>query len=387
MEKIYLDYAATAPTDPAVIRAMEPFFFERFGNASSAHSFGQEAKKAAEDARQAVAGFIHAKPEEIIFTSGGSESNNHAIFGVADALSSKGNHIIVSNIEHHSVSKTVEHLEKKGLKVTRVSVNTDGLIDPEDVKKAVTDKTILISVMHANNEIGTIQPVAEIGKIAKGKNIYFHCDAVQTVGHLPLDVRELNIDFLSFSGHKFCGPKGVGALYMRKGVKALKFIHGGDQERERRASTLNLPGIVGLGKALEICKEKMAEEIKTQTFLRDKIIQEIKKRIPDSFLNGHRVQRLPNNVNVAFNGVDGEALLMSLDMAGIAVSMGSACTAAARLPSYTLRAIGLSDELAFSAIRITVGRWTDEQQVDSFLNHLVPMVERLRSMSASYHKP
>ena len=384
MHKIYLDYAATTPADPQVAEAMQPYFFEKFGNASSPHKTGQEAKKAIENARETSARFIGAKSEELIFTSGGTESNNQAVFGVAHALQSKGNHIIISRIEHHSVTEAAHQLEKEGCRISYIGVDKTGLIDPAEVKKAVTDKTILISIMHANNEIGTIQPIQEVGKIAREKGIYFHCDAVQTVGHIPVDVAEMQVDLLSLAGHKFYGPKGVGALYVRKGIKIAPFLFGGDQERGRRASTHNLPGIVGLGKASELCREKMAQEAKTQSILRDKIISTVTKRISDSFLNGHPNDRLPNNVNFSFTGIEGESLLMSLDMVGVAVSMGSACTSGALEPSYVLRAIGRSDELALGSIRITLGRWTTEKDINYFLEQLISIVERLRSLSSTH---
>ena len=385
-KNIYLDYASTTPTDPEVLKAMQPFFFEKFGNASSPHTVGQEAKKAIEDARQTLSSFIGAKLEEIVFTSGGTESNNHAILGVIHAMQSKGNHVITSKIEHHSVLEAISHLERQGIKVSYLGVDKNGFVNPEDVRKAVTDKTVLISIMHANNEIGTIQPIAEIGKIAKEKGITFHSDCIQTVGHIPVNVDELNLDLLSIAAHKFYGPKGVGALFIRKGTKISRFLLGGDQERGRRASTHNLPGIVGLGKAVELCKVQMSEEIRTQTTLRDKIINEISRRIDDAYLNGHATQRLPNNINFSFAGVDGESLLMSLDMAGISVSMGSACTSGALEPSYVLRAIGVKDELALGSLRITLGRWTKEEQVDYFLDHLPKTIEQLRKMSSSGKK-
>ncbi len=385
-KNIYLDYASTTPTDPEVLKAMQPFFFEKFGNASSPHTVGQEAKKAIEDARQTLSSFIGAKLEEIVFTSGGTESNNHAILGVIHAMQSKGNHVITSKIEHHSVLEAISHLERQGIKVSYLGVDKNGFVNPEDVRKAVTDKTVLISIMHANNEIGTIQPIAEIGKIAKEKGITFHSDCIQTVGHIPVNVDELNLDLLSIAAHKFYGPKGVGALFIRKGTKISRFLLGGDQERGRRASTHNLPGIVGLGKAVELCKVQMSEEIRTQTTLRDKIINEISRRIDDAYLNGHATQRLPNNFNFSFAGVDGESLLMSLDMAGISVSMGSACTSGALEPSYVLRAIGVKDELALGSLRITLGRWTKEEQVDYFLDHLPKTIEQLRKMSSSGKK-
>ena len=384
MRKIYLDYAATTPADPEVVKAMQPFFFEKFGNASSPHGTGREAKKAVENARAALAQLIGAKPEEIIFTSGGTESNNHVLFGVADALKAKGNHIIISKVEHHSILEAAHHLEKRGCTITYLPVDKNGCVDPHEASRSISDKTILISVMHANNEIGTIEPINEIAELAKQKGVYVHTDAAQTVGHIPVNIDQLKVDFLTVVGHKFCAPKGVGALYIRKGSKISPLLVGGGQERGRRSSTLNLTGIVGLGKAAELCRGQMAEEIKTQTVLRNQIISAVSKRITDSFLNGHPDKRLPNNVNFSFAGIEGESLLMSLDMAGIAVSMGSACTSGALEPSYVLRAIGRSDELALGSIRITLGRWTTQEDVDYFLNQLVPIVERLRTLNSAH---
>jgi len=380
MKKIYFDYASTTPADPAVMQAMEPYFFEHFGNASSPHALGREAKKAVEDARQELAGFIAAHPEEVVFTSGATESNNQAIFGVARHLKEKGDHVIVSRIEHPSVYEPVESLQKEGFQVTYLDVDKTGLVNPDDVKKAVTDQTILIAVMHASNEIGTLQPVQAIGKIAREKNISFLVDAVQTVGHIPVDVNDLNCDLLSFSAHKFYGPKGVGALYIRKGTPLKSFLLGGDQERGRRAATQNVPGIVGLGKAIELCRQKMPEEMRIQAALRDRLIEEISARIKDVVLNGHAVNRLPNNVHFSFSSVQGEALLMSLDMEGIAASQGSACTSGALEPSRVLRAIGLSDSLAYGALRLTIGRWTKEEDIDYVSAKLPPIIERLRKI-------
>lgn len=386
MRSVYLDYAATTPTDPEVLKAMEPYFFEKFGNASSIYSLGQEAKKAIEDAREKVASFLGAKPEEIVFTSGGSESDNFAIKGVADALEKKGNHILTTAIEHHAVSEPCKFLEKHGFKITFVGVDKNGLVNPQEIKKAITDKTILISVMHANNEIGTIQPIAEIGRIAREKGIYFHTDAVQTVGHIPLKVDELNSDLLSLSGHKFYGPKGVGALYIRKGTRIETFLHGGDQERGRRASTYNTPGIVGLGKAVELCEKKMQEEAAFETRLRDRLIKEIPEKIPEVRLNGHPTQRLPNNVNFSIKYIEGESILLNLDMLGIAASTGSACTSTSLEPSHVLLAIGLPHEIAHGSLRLTLGRWTKEEDIDYLLQHLPEIVQKLRSMSPLYEK-
>ncbi len=386
MKRVYFDYAATTPTDPEVLGAMEPYFFEKFGNASSLHAYGQEAKKALEDSRQELAEFINAKPEEIVFTSGGTESDNSALLGVAYALEKKGNHIIASAIEHHAISVPAKFLEKKGFKVTYLGVDKDGLVSCDDLKKAITDKTILISVMHANNEIGTIEPIAQLGTIAKEKGIYFHTDAVQTVGHIPINVDQLNVNLLSLSSHKFYGPKGVGALYIRKGTRLETFMRGGDQERGRRASTHNVSGIVGLAKAIQLCRKNMESETKFQTAMRDRLIKEIPVRIPEVRLNGHPGQRLPNNVNFSIKYIEGESILLSLDMFGIACSTGSACTSSSLEPSHVLLAIGLDHATAHGSLRITLGRWTKESDIDYLLEKLPQVVQKLRAMSPLYEK-
>jgi len=386
MKKVYFDYAATTPTDPEVLAAMEPYFFERFGNASSLHAYGQEAKKAVEDAREMLAEFIGAGPEEIVFTSGGTESDNFALLGSAYALEKKGNHIITSAIEHHAISEPAKFLEKKGFKVTYLKVDKDGLVSPQELREAITDKTILVSIMQANNEIGTLEPIAELGKMVKEKGIYFHTDAVQTIGHIPVNVDELNVDILSLSGHKFYGPKGVGALYIRKGSRLETFMRGGDQERGRRGSTYNTTGIVGLGKAIELCRKNMKNEIKFQTALRDKLIKEIPARIPEVRLNGHPVKRLPNNVNFSIKYIEGESMLLNLDLFGIACSTGSACTSSSLEPSHVLLAIGLDHETAHGSLRITLGRWTKESDIVYFLEKLPPIVQKLRAMSPLYEK-
>jgi cysteine desulfurase len=386
MKRAYLDYAATTPCDPQVLKAMEPYFFEKFGNASSLHAFGQEAKNAIEYSREKLALFIGAKPDEIVFTSGGTESNNFAIKGIAYALEKKGNHIITSGVEHHAITEPCKFLEKRGFNITYVGVDKYGLVSPESLKKAITDKTILISVMHANNEIGTIQPIAEIGKIAKEKGIYFHTDAVQTIGHIPVNVNDLNVDSLSLSAHKFYGPKGVGALYIRKGTRIETFLHGGDQEKGRRASTHNTPGIVGLGRAIELCEDKMGEDAKYQINLRDKLIKAIPEKISQVILNGHPTKRLPNNVNFSIRYIEGESILLNLDMLGIAASTGSACTSSSLEPSYVLLAIGLSHEIAHGSLRITLGRWTKEDDINYLLECLPKIVEKLRAMSPLYEK-
>lgn len=386
MRKVYLDYAATTPCDPEVLAAMEPYFFKKFGNASSLHSYGQEAKKALEESREIVADFIGARPQEIVFTSGGTESDNFALLGAAEALEKKGNHIITSVIEHHAISEPAKLLEKRGFEITYLAVDKDGLVSAEDLKKAITDKTILISVMAANNEIGTLEPIGQLGKIAKEKGIYLHTDAVQTVGHVPINVDELGVDLLSLSAHKFYGPKGVGALYIRKGTRLETFMRGGDQETGRRASTHNISGIVGCAKAIELCRKKMAGEIKFQNALRDKLIKEIPARIPEVRLNGHPTLRLPNNVNFSIKYIEGESMLLSLDLLGIACSTGSACTSSSLEPSHVLLAIGLDHATAHGSLRITLGRWTKESDIDYLLEKLPQVVEKLRAMSPLYER-
>lgn len=386
MERIYLDYAATTPCDPQVLEAMKPYFAEKFGNPSSIHSFGQEAKKGMEDSRQVLADFMGAKPEEIIFTSGGTEANNMAIFGVCGALEKKGNHIITSAIEHHAVIEPCKVLEKRGYAVTYVKVDKNGIVDPQEIKKAITDKTILISIMQANNEIGVIQPIAEIGKIAKEKGIAFHSDAVQSVGHIPVNVNDLNVDLLSLSAHKFYGPKGVGALYIRKGTRINRLLHGGDQEKGRRASTSNVPGIAGLGKAIELCEPKMKEEADFQMSLRDSLIKGLLGKVDQCRLNGHPSLRLPNNVNMSFEYIEGESMLLNLDMLGIAASTGSACTSSSLEPSHVLLAIGLPHEIAHASLRFSLGRWTRKSDIDYLLEVLPGIINKLRQMSPLYEK-
>lgn len=378
MNRIYFDYASTTPTDPLVIKAMEPFFFEAFGNASSPHSIGQEALKALEDSRKTVADFWGAKPAEIVFTSGATESNNHAISGIVYHAMERGDHIIVSSVEHHSVLEPVEQLKRDGFKVTYLPVTSDGLVNPEDVKKAVNDQTILIAVMHASNEIGTIQPIKEISAIARERDVPFLVDAVQAAGHIPLNVKDLGCDLLSVSAHKFYGPKGVGALYIREGVKVSPFLLGGDQERGRRASTQNVAACVGMAKAVEICRQHMQEEARRQSAWRDRIIKEISQKVKGVQVNGSLANRLPNNAHFSFEGISGEALLMSLDMKGICVSMGSACTSGALEPSHVLRAIGLSDDWAMGALRVSLGRFNREEDIIQLLEILPQTVEELR---------
>lgn len=378
MERIYFDYASTTPVDPRVLEAMRPYFCEKFGNPSSPHTFGREANDALEHARETVAQFIGARPHEVVFNSGGTEGNNHAIFGVARGLKKRGNHIIASSIEHHSAHGPLEYLAGEGYKITYLPVDAQGLVDPEDVRKAIGKETILIVLMHANNEIGTIQPVAEVGRIAQEQQVPFLIDAVQTVGHILVDVGALGADLLTLSGHKFYGPKGAGALYIRQGLKVPSFLLGGDQERGRRASTQNVAGAVGLAKALELCRVHMDEEARVQSRWRDELLAEVPRRIEGVIVNGHPTRRLPNNAHFSFEGVDGESLLLSLDMAGVAASMGSACTSGAMEISAVLRAIGLSDDLARGALRISLGRWTRQEHIDLLLEHLPQMAVGLR---------
>ena len=381
MKRIYLDYAATTPVAPEVVQAMLPYFSDAFGNPSSIHSFGQEAKAASEEARDKVADLIGARSEEIVFTSGGTEADNFAIKGVAYANEGKGNHIISTYIEHHAVIETCKFLERRGFEVTYLPVDSSALVDPEDVKRAITDKTILVSVMHANNEVGTIEPIAEIGKIARERGAYFHTDAVQTVGHIPVNVDGLGVDLLSMSSHKLYGPKGVGMLYVRKGTRIVPLLHGGEQERRRRASTENVAGIVGLGKAAEIAQKEMEGEVKRLTQLREKLISGLFQRIEHIRLNGHPILRLPNNVNMSIEFVEGESMLLNLDLEGIAASTGSACSSGSLEPSHVLQAMGLSQELCHGSLRFSLGRQTTEEEIDRVLEVLPRIVDRLRAMS------
>ena len=377
MDRIYLDNAATTAVSPEVLEAMLPYFTQCFGNPSSIHSTGRDARRVVDAARRQVAAAIGAQPQEIYFTAGGSESDNWAIKGTAFAKKSRGNHIITSAIEHHAVLHTCAWLEKQGFEVTYLPVDEFGRVRVEDVEKAITDKTILITIMAANNEIGTIQPIAEIGKLAHDKGILFHTDAVQAIGAMPIDVNAMHIDMLSMSGHKFHGPKGIGALYIRKGVKIDQYLHGGGQ----RAGTENLAGIVGMGKAIEIATQHLEENARRLTVLRDKLIDGILAEIPDVRLNGHRTQRLPNNVNVSVRYVEGEALLLRLDLAGIAGSSGSACTSGSLDPSHVLLAIGLPHEIAHGSLRLFLGTDTTEAEIDEVLDKLPGIVKNLRDMS------
>ena len=381
MRRIYLDYAATTPTHPEVVKTMLPYFTEAFGNPSSIYSYGQEANEAIEEARAKVADLIGARNEEIVFTSGGTEADNFAIKGVACANESKGNHIITSSVEHHAVMETCKFLEKNGFNVTYLPVDEYGMVDPSDVKKAITGKTTIISVMHANNEMGTIEPIAEIGKIAREAGVYFHTDAVQAVGHIPVDVNELKVDLLSTSAHKLYGPKGVGALYIRKGTRIASFMHGGEQEKRRRASTENVPGIVGFGKAAELALQEIDVEAQRLTYLRDQLTKGILERIDHIHLNGHPQRRLPNNVNMSVDFVEGESILLNLDLEGICASTGSACSSSSLEPSYVLLAMGLLPEQAHGSLRLTLGKWTGEEDINRVLEVLPRVVARLRAMS------
>lgn len=382
MNRIYLDYAATTPVDPRVREAMEPYLERLFGNPSSIHTFGQEALVAVENARKNVAALLQADPQEIVFTGSGTESDNTAIISACRTFHQKGNHLVITAIEHHAVIHICDFMKEQGFDVTLIPVGSEGIADPADIRKALTKKTILISVMHANNEIGTIQPVREIGEIAKDRGICFHTDAVQTFGHIPVLVDELHADFLSLSAHKLYGPKGVGALYIRKGTPFVPLIHGGGQEKNRRSSTHNVPGIVGLGKAAELAAAEMQEEHGRILSLRERLSEKIKQTIGGVCINGHTVNRLANNLNMSIDGVEGESLLMRLDMEGIAMSSGSACSSGSGEPSYVLLALGLQKEQARGSIRITLGRFTTEGEVDRTADVLKKVVNALRSLSA-----
>lgn len=381
---IYLDNAATTATKPEVLEAMLPYFTQVYGNPSSIHRAGRDARRAVEHAREQVAAALNADKGEIYFTAGGSESDNWALKGTAFAHREKGNHIITTQIEHHAVLHTCQWLERQGFEVTHLPVDADGLVDPADVERAITDRTILVSVMMANNEIGTIEPIAEIARIAHAHGVLMHTDAVQAVGAVEVDVRALGVDMLSLSAHKFYGPKGVGALYVRRGVKLDTYMHGGAQERGRRAGTEYLPGIVGLGKAIELATADIAGHAARLTAMRDRLIDGILKEIPYARLNGHRTRRLPGNVNVSIEYIEGEALLLRLDLAGIEGSSGSACTSGSLDPSHVLLAIGLPHEIAHGSLRLTLGDYNTEADVDATLAALPEIVRTLRDMSPMY---
>jgi len=377
VKPIYLDYAATTPVDPRVAAAMAPYLTERFGNASSVHSFGQEAREAVERARAQIAAALGAAPDEVVFTSGATEADNFALFGVAEALRERGRHVVVSAVEHHAVLEPAHVLAARGFEVTVLPVDGAGRVDPDAVRRALRPDTILVSVMHANNEIGTIQPVAEIGRLTRERGVCFHCDAAQTFGLLPIDVDALGVDLLALSAHKRYGPKGVGALYIRRGTPLVRFLHGGSQERNRRAGTLNVPAIVGFGEAVRIALAEREAEVARLRRLRDRLIAGL-LALEGARLNGHPTERLPGNVNVSFRGADSESLLLALDLQGIAASSGSACTAGSLEPSHVLSAIGLAPEEAAGTLRFSLGRWTGEAEVDRVLEVMPAVLATVR---------
>lgn len=384
MKRVYLDYAATTPLNKDVLEKMIPYFSDKFGNPSSVYYEGREGRKAIDEARQKIADSINANANEIFFTGGGTEADNWAITGIALANQKKGNHIITTSIEHHAVLHTCQYLEKHGFEVTYLKVDKDGLIDLQELKDSIRDTTILISIMYANNEIGTIQPIKEIGHIAREKGISFHTDAVQALGNVTIDVADQNIDLLSMSSHKIYGPKGIGALYIKKGVKIDNFVHGGAQERKKRAGTENTPAIVGFGEACELAIKDLSKNMVKAQELRDYTISEIINTIPNVRLNGHPKKRLPGNVNLSFEFIEGESLLLGLDLVGISASSGSACTSGSLDPSHVLLAIGLVHEIAHGSLRVTIGKDTTKEEIDYLLEQLPPIVQRLRDMSPLY---
>jgi len=387
MGRIYLDYAATTPVHPEVVKAMLPYFSDVFGNPSAIYSYGQEAAAALEEARAKVAGLVGSRSEEIVFTSGGTEADNMALIGVANAMRSRGNHIITTAIEHHAIIETAKFLEKNGFELTYLGVDDQGIVDPDAVRRAITDKTILVSVMLANNELGTIQPLAEISRITRQAGVYLHTDAVQAVGRIPVNVDDLGVDLLSMSAHKLYGPKGVGALYINKGVRMAPITHGGGQERARRSGTQNVAGIVGLSRAAELAGQEMIAEAERLTPLRDRLIQGILEGIDHSYLNGHPVKRLPNNANLSFDYVEGESMCLNLDLKGICVSTGSACSSSNLEPSHVLLAMGVPTQLAHGSLRFTLGKWTGPEDIDRVLEVLPPIVAKLRAMSPLLKSP
>ena len=381
---IYLDHAATTAVHPDVLKEMLPYFTDKFGNPSSVYGFAANNKNKLTEARETIAGALGAKPEEIYFTAGGSESDNWALKCTAEAYGVHGGHIITTKIEHHAILHTCKYLENRGYDVTYLDVDENGLVDLNTIEAAIRPDTFLISIMFANNEIGTIEPIKEIGEVAHRHGILFHTDAVQAFGQIPIQVDEMNIDMLSASGHKFNGPKGIGFLYIRKGLKLKSFIHGGQQERGRRAGTENVPGIVGIAKACEIAMAEMEERMKKETELRDYLIERILKEIPYTRLNGHSRKRLPNNVNISFQFVEGESILIMLDMAGICASSGSACTSGSVDPSHVLLAIGLPHEIAHGSLRLTLGYENTKEEMDTVVDNLKRIITNLRNMSPLY---
>ncbi|MCX7917442.1 MAG: cysteine desulfurase NifS [bacterium] len=383
---IYMDYNATTPTDPRVLETIKIYFFEKFGNPSSIYKIARENKKEIEKAREKVAKLIDANPEEIYFTSGGTESDNWAIIGTAFALKHKGNHIITSQIEHHAVLNTCKFLNRIGYEITYAPVDRFGIVDVDFVRKSIKKETILITIMHANNEIGTIEPIEEISKIAKENNIYFHSDCVQTVGKVPVSVKNLGIDMLSLSAHKFYGPKGVGALYVKRGIKIETLIHGGEQEKGKRGGTYNVPGIIGLGKACEIAMEEMIEEMEKVKNLRDKLEKGILEKIPEIVINGHPEKRLYNTLNLCVKYIEGESVLLNLDFEKIYASSGSACTSGSLEPSHVLLACGIPHEIAHGSLRFSLGKYNKEEDIDKVLEVLPRIVEKLRKISPFWEK-
>ena len=386
MQNIYLDNSATTKTDEEVVKAMLPYLSENYGNPSSIYSIGQTARKAVEESRETVASILNCSPNEIYFTSGGSESDNTIIKGIAYSYKNKGNHIITSKIEHPAVLETCKQLEKEGFEVSYINVDANGIVDLKELEEAITPSTILISIMFANNEIGTIEPIKEIGQIAKSHGVIFHTDAVQAVGSINIDVQDMNIDSLSLSAHKFYGPKGVGALYVRKGVKFTKYINGGHQEKNKRAGTENVAGIVGLAKALEISHKDMEKHNKQIKELRDYYVQEVKQKIPYIKINGDLEKRLPGNSNISFRFIEGESLLLNLDLKGICASSGSACTSGSLDPSHVLLAIGLPHEIAHGSLRISIGKYNTKEEIEYTVSCLTEIVQRLRDMSPLWEK-
>jgi len=379
--RIYLDYAATTPVDPKVTKTMLPYFSEKFGNTMSLHSFGQEVKQVLEESREVVAGLMKAQATEIIFTSSATESNNLALKGIAFANKDKGQHIIISSIEHPCIMESAKWLEKRGFEITRLKVDKCGLVDPEDVKKAIKKNTILVSIIHANNEIGTIEPIEEIGKICKERDVYFHTDASQSFGKIPIDVNKMNIDLLTASSHKMYGPKGAACLFIKENVKIEPLLHGGGHESGLRSSTVNVSAIVGFTRACKICEKEMKKEAEKQIKLRDKLIKGVLEKIEFSHLNGHPKKRLPNNTNFSFSFVEGESLVIQLDLLGIAGSTGSACSSAKLEPSHVLLAIGLKPQEAHGSLRLSLGRWTTEEEINKVLEILPEAIKKLRKIS------
>ena len=386
MKNIYFDNAATTKLDDEVLKEMLPYLKDNYGNPSSIYKLGREARKAIEDSREKIAKVLNCKANEIYFTAGGSESDNTAIKGIAKANKKRGNHIITSKIEHPAVLETCKQLEKEGFEITYISVDEKGIVDLEELKKSIKPTTILITIMFANNEIGTIQPIEEIGKIAKGNNIYFHTDSVQAVGSIKIDVQKLNIDSLSLSGHKFYGPKGVGALYVKTGVSFEKFISGGHQERNKRAGTENVAGIVGIGKAIELAYENLDEYNKKIKELRDYYVKQVEEKIPYIKINGDMEKRLPGNSNISFRFIEGEGLLLNLDLKGICASSGSACTSGSLDPSHVLLAIGLPHEIAHGSLRVSIGKYNTKEEIDYLIENLMEIVTRLREMSPLWER-